>query len=50
MLVRLPDMFIAHLPLRQVSKAGEIVGIALADHIIIGDNRYYSMKEYGHMD
>lgn len=34
---------------KQVSKAGEIVGIALADHIIIGDNRYYSMKEYGHM-
>ncbi|WP_108023750.1 RadC family protein [Melghirimyces profundicolus] len=28
-------------------EAGRIVGIELLDHIIIGDNRFYSMKEKG---
>ncbi|EGK14770.1 DNA repair protein RadC [Desmospora sp. 8437] len=28
-------------------EAGQIVGIELLDHIIIGDHRYYSMKEKG---
>ncbi len=27
--------------------AGEILGIAVLDHIIIGDNRYYSFREMG---
>ena len=32
---------------RQVSKAGEILGIILTDHIIIGDLSYCSLKEMG---
>lgn len=32
---------------RRVVKAGEIIGITLIDHIIIGDNSYYSFKEWG---
>lgn len=31
----------------KISKAGEILGIHLIDHIIIGDNNYTSLKEYG---
>ena len=30
---------------RKIKQAGEIVGIELIDHIIIGDNRYISMRE-----
>lgn len=30
---------------QKIKKAGEIVGIELIDHIIIGDNRYISMRE-----
>lgn len=30
---------------RQVQEAGELLGITLLDHIIIGDNRYVSLKE-----
>lgn len=30
-----------------VRKVGEYMGIPLVDHIIIGDNRYYSFKEQG---
>ncbi len=30
---------------KRIQKAGEIVGIELIDHIIIGDNRYISMRE-----
>lgn len=30
---------------RKIRQAGEIVGIELIDHIIIGDNRYISMRE-----
>lgn len=29
----------------RVKKAGELIGIRLLDHIIIGDNIYYSLKE-----
>jgi len=29
----------------QVYRAGELMGVALADHIIIGDHRYYSFLE-----
>ena len=31
---------------KKVSEAGNLVGIRLADHIIIGDNTYYSSKEW----
>jgi len=31
----------------QVKRAGELVGIPLYDHIIIGDNTYYSFREWG---
>ncbi len=31
----------------QVRLCGELLGIHLADHIIIGDNQYYSFKEQG---
>lgn len=32
---------------RQVEEAGRILGIHLIDHIIIGDNNYTSLNEYG---
>ncbi len=32
---------------RRVREAGEIIGIRLLDHIIIGDNSYISLKERG---
>ncbi|MBO5564088.1 MAG: DNA repair protein RadC [Lachnospiraceae bacterium] len=34
---------------KRVAKAGEIIGIPLIDHIVIGDGRYCSMKESGHL-
>jgi DNA repair protein RadC len=30
-----------------LTKAGDVLGIPLMDHIIIGDGRYYSFKEHG---
>ncbi len=33
----------------QIDKAGSILGIHLIDHIIIGDNNYTSLKEYGYI-
>lgn len=33
----------------QIGKAGSILGIHLIDHIIIGDNNYTSLKEYGYI-
>jgi len=33
---------------REVRRAGEILGITLEDHIIIGDRCYYSLKERGY--
>lgn len=30
---------------RQVKECGEMIGIRLSDHIIIGDNRYFSFRE-----
>ena len=30
---------------RRLAAAGEVLGIAVLDHIIIGDGRYYSFKE-----
>lgn len=32
---------------RRLAAAGEILGVQLLDHIIIGDGRYYSFKEAG---
>ena len=32
---------------KQVKEAGELIGITLLDHIIIGDNRYTSMRKNG---
>lgn len=34
----------------RLREAGEILGITVIDHIIIGDNRYVSLKERGLMD
>lgn len=30
-----------------LDKAGEVLGIPLMDHIVIGDGKYYSFKEHG---
>ena len=30
---------------RRLDVAGEIIGIELADHIILGDGKYFSFKE-----
>lgn len=32
---------------RRIQEAGNLIGIKLMDHIIIGDNRYISLKEQG---
>ena len=32
---------------KRVKEAGNLIGITLMDHIIIGDNRYISLKEQG---
>lgn len=32
---------------KRLSEAGNLIGITLMDHIIIGDNRYVSLKEQG---
>lgn len=33
----------------RIKEAGDIIGIPLLDHIIIGDNCYFSMREAGHV-
>lgn len=33
----------------RIKDGGELIGIPLVDHIIIGDNCYFSMKECGYM-
>lgn len=35
---------------KRVSEAGQLIGIPLMDHIIIGDNTYVSLKERGFLD
>lgn len=35
---------------RRIKEAGEILGVCLADHIIIGDGQYFSFKEHGELD
>ncbi|MCM1308163.1 MAG: DNA repair protein RadC [Butyrivibrio sp.] len=32
-----------------VSEAGKLIGISLLDHIVIGDNRYFSFKEHNYI-
>lgn len=32
---------------KKIAQAGEIMGIELIDHVIVGDGRYYSLKEKG---
>lgn len=34
---------------RRLAAAGELMGIPLIDHLIIGDGRYYSFKEGGRL-
>ncbi|MGR6544845.1 RadC family protein [Paenibacillus tundrae] len=34
---------------KRLTGAGEIIGIEVLDHVIIGGNRYYSLKEHGHL-
>lgn len=34
---------------RRIREAGELVGISLQDHIILGDNCYFSFKEKGYI-
>lgn len=33
---------------RKLARTGELIGIPLLDHIVIGDNRYVSLKESGY--
>jgi DNA repair protein RadC len=35
---------------RQLTAAGSVMGIPVLDHIIIGDNVYYSFADHGRMD
>ncbi|TVX87253.1 JAB domain-containing protein [Paenibacillus agilis] len=34
---------------RRLMEAGELIGIEVLDHVVIGDNRYVSLKEQGYM-
>ena len=34
---------------RRLVDAGALLGVQVLDHIIVGDSRYYSFKEAGHM-
>ena len=34
---------------KRIKEAGDIIGIKLLDHIIIGDKNYLSLKEEGHI-
>lgn len=34
---------------RKIQEAGYMIGVELLDHIIIGDNRYISLKEQGYL-
>ncbi|MDD7130982.1 MAG: JAB domain-containing protein, partial [Firmicutes bacterium] len=35
---------------RRLVEAGELLGITVIDHIIIGDGEFFSMKAGGYMD
>ncbi|GAB2672948.1 DNA repair protein RadC [Paenibacillus thermoaerophilus] len=34
---------------RRLAEAGELIGIRLLDHVVIGDHRFSSLKEQGHL-
>lgn len=34
---------------RRLVDAGALLGVQVLDHISVGDNRYYSFKEAGHI-
>lgn len=34
---------------QRIVKAGKIIGIDVADHVIIGDGKYYSLKTWGYL-
>ena len=34
---------------KALEEAGNVMGIPLLDHLVIGDARYYSFKEHGHI-
>ncbi|MDH6671230.1 DNA repair protein RadC [Paenibacillus sp. LBL] len=34
---------------KRLVSAGEIIGIEVLDHVIIGDNQFYSLKEHGYI-
>ncbi len=34
---------------KKLVESGKIIGIDVLDHVIIGDSRYFSMKEAGHI-
>lgn len=34
---------------RRISQAGEILGVPLVDHLMIGNNEYHSLRETGHL-
>lgn len=35
---------------RRLKEVGDILGIRLVDHIIIGNENYFSFKEHGEFD
>ena len=35
---------------KRIYHAGELIGISLSDHIIIGDQKYYSYRENGYLN
>ena len=34
---------------KQITEAGDILGIQVLDHIIVGDNKYFSLSERGYL-
>jgi len=34
---------------KRIAKAGEVMGISLLDHIVLGENTFVSLKEKGHI-
>ena len=34
---------------RRLAAVGELIGIPVVDHIVLGDARYCSLKEIGHL-
>ena len=34
---------------KRLAEAGQLVGIELLDHVIVGDGRFVSLKEHGHL-